>query len=467
LIHSPSGTCFSCSYYCLALGHPSSAKCIVASMARWQNPHSSMLYPDDHPPIFPARHQFFEVTTNPLVPLNKDAPLLLNQDASFPHEVLAWIGVVLLCTALYWNKCQWSATGTCQWSSEHYKRKRSLKVPKPSTSQLWLRWLTVATTLLFIFQLWLGMTAGALTLLADLGHTGGDVVTYAFGYFAELAKANLSQRSLVSSRTLALLDMAVALVSVAVVLCTSLAAMISALARLRMHAAHAAQEVDWPETDFRHIGPALLSFGCLNMAMNVGLLAMHRCLATEAPNRGSQTSKASPSLRKPISENVSQPPQRRRPISFAPGADGFADMVCVPCKKTPEAETGALPSRQQTAEDRLEWLHMAFHPGCSHGTCNHGHAAASPLTDDKSEEHVTNLNVYGALLHVATDVLRSMIIFVAGILVQIGVLKDAAWADAVCALFVGFFVILGSAAMIRMAIASVCLPSMVPRSPMA
>jgi Co/Zn/Cd efflux system component len=426
-------------------------------------PHIAVLSPDGFPRVIlpPQRLDFdgagigwHELTAH------SETALLVSQEITRSDSVKPWMLLaftLISCIALYSSRCQWSVSGP-PLSLERDKQRFSSRVSPPYSSQWWLGWLTLATAFLFIFQLVLGVGAGALTLLADLGHTAGDVATYAFGYFVEVGKADLSRRSLVSSH-IAAVDTAAASVSVAVVVGTSLAAMTSALARLHKHAA---KQNDRPETEFRHIGRALISFGCLNLAMNIGLLVMHRRLATETPSRSSPASGGTPSPEQHWR-------QRKSPQAGTRGSFTLADveLICVPCTDSPADETVNSPSmpRQRTSENRIDWLHMAFHPGCSHGSCNHGgRTALSPSTSDKSEERTTNLNVYGALLHVATDVFRSLVIFVAGILIQIGILRDAAWADAVCAILVGCCVILGSAAMMRVAIGLAFSPSTIPRS---
>jgi len=387
--------------------------------------------------LLPLGRQDFEIMPRPLneETAHSEASLLVTPEIARSDAVVPWIKLglalsVVCCVALYARRRQRSTNGSPS-SSERDER------PPARSSERWLGWLTLATALLFVFQLQLGIASGSLTLLADLGHTGGDFATYAFGYIMEVAKADLSRRSSVSLRIIALVDMTAASISAAVVVFTSLAAMVSALARLHLHSA---QQTDWPETDFRHLGRALILFGCVNIAVNIGLLAMHRYFATDDPSHGSLKAGSSPS-------------------PMGPSSSDDAHLICVPCP--PEAGIGMAPRRrrQKASKRGVDLLHIAFHPGCSHGSCNHGGCTApSPSTDDKSEEEEpkTNLNVYGAWLHVATDVLRSLIVFVCGILIEVGILHDAAWADAVCAMFVGSCVILGSATMIRVAVRSMC-----------
>merc|ERR1712066_757916 len=84
----------------------------------------------------------------------------------------------------------------------------------------------------------------------------------------------------------------------------------------------------------------------------------------------------------------------------------------------------------------LKILHMAFHPGCKDQECaiDHGDTTclgrgdetvssdAAALEEENAADarQPVNLNVRGALLHLATDVIRSIVMFVAGILVLIG-----------------------------------------------
>jgi len=75
-------------------------------------------------------------------------------------------------------------------------------------------------------------------------------------------------------------------------------------------------------------------------------------------------------------------------------------------------------------------LHAAFHPGCQDGQCALG------------AEH--NLNVYGVVLHVATDVARTFLMAVAGGLLKAGVFKNSAYVDAICAWMIAGCVTLGS-----------------------
>merc|ERR1719188_87214 len=78
-------------------------------------------------------------------------------------------------------------------------------------------------------------------------------------------------------------------------------------------------------------------------------------------------------------------------------------------------------------------LHDALHPGCQDGHC----AAREQ-----------NLNVSGVVLHVGSDVARTLLMFVTGALLRAGVLKNSAAVDAVCSCLIAGCVTLGCAWML-------------------
>mmetsp|Transcript_62390 Transcript_62390/g.193373 ORF Transcript_62390/g.193373 Transcript_62390/m.193373 type:complete len:345 (-) Transcript_62390:223-1257(-) len=90
-------------------------------------------------------------------------------------------------------------------------------------------------------------------------------------------------------------------------------------------------------------------------------------------------------------------------------------------------------------------LHSAFHPGCSR-RCQSAPGCAP--------EEVSNLNVYGVLLHVCTDVLRTLTMLVVGVLVRCGVLKNPVRVDACVAVFICACVLLGSLWLLRVVVSS-------------
>eukprot|EP00933_Yihiella_yeosuensis_P039172 TRINITY_DN33121_c0_g1_i2.p1 TRINITY_DN33121_c0_g1~~TRINITY_DN33121_c0_g1_i2.p1 ORF type:complete len:455 (-),score=64.21 TRINITY_DN33121_c0_g1_i2:105-1469(-) len=95
-------------------------------------------------------------------------------------------------------------------------------------------------------------------------------------------------------------------------------------------------------------------------------------------------------------------------------------------------------------------LHRIVHPGCdgSHG------AGQSPSASTTSTNE--NLNVTSALLHLVADIFRSITILVVALLIEIGVIRDAGKADALCALAVAGFVALGSLELFRQVVTILC-----------
>lgn len=80
-------------------------------------------------------------------------------------------------------------------------------------------------------------------------------------------------------------------------------------------------------------------------------------------------------------------------------------------------------------------FHSIVHPGCQ------GHAGG-------------NLNATSALLHLISDVFRGVVIFITSIIISFGAVLNAERADAICALAVSGFVILGAGALFQKLCAS-------------
>merc|ERR1711862_163000 len=98
---------------------------------------------------------------------------------------------------------------------------------------------------------------------------------------------------------------------------------------------------------------------------------------------------------------------------------------------------------------------MFVHPGC---TSDHHHGCGSGCKDSACSakhceggevSHEDNLNLSSALLHLVTDVLRSITILAVAMLVELGCVTDAGKADAACAILVAFFVGAGSVELLR------------------
>mmetsp|Transcript_37097 Transcript_37097/g.68452 ORF Transcript_37097/g.68452 Transcript_37097/m.68452 type:complete len:443 (+) Transcript_37097:37-1365(+) len=95
----------------------------------------------------------------------------------------------------------------------------------------------------------------------------------------------------------------------------------------------------------------------------------------------------------------------------------------------------------------LSALHKAVHPGCTCAPGEEDALAGSPTTLTTPSKG-RNLNVVAAMLHLITDVLRSILILGIALLIMLGGVHDAGHADAVCALTVAALIAAGSVALL-------------------
>lgn len=328
----------------------------------------------------------------------------------------------------------------------------------------WLSALVLVTLTLLVGQLFIGVLAHSLTLIADSAHTGADAVSYAFSYAVEFAKTRAVSSS-GQRRLVVRLDVLSAVFSVVVIAGTSWYAAVDAWRRLAEPGAangevaggHGGQED-------RFIGPALLAFAVASTLANVALLELHR-RRRQSVSSGvvNPTSEQGPSPLPPAPTTFQPPPPPAPPPPPPPPA-AFAQGR----RDRRRGETRGAARREQVA-----WLHQAFHPNCADDACPLGTTASASVGEtpgsggsqevellERGEASVKiqpdpeedNLNLYGALLHLFTDVLRSVVIFVAGVLVQCGAVRNPAKTDAICALIVSACVVAGSAALLRGAV---------------
>jgi len=309
----------------------------------------------------------------------------------------------------------------------------------------WLRVLVVATFGTMGVQVTLGTLARSVTLLGDLGHTAADAVTYLFASVVEAAKADLGRRGT------AILDLLSAVFSILVVCSSSFYATEIAVRRLQAQA-----QQDDNEAHFGLIGYALLSFAVISTCVNAGVLLMHvwykpkPCeqvrLATsddtstavrqEQPQAPTSSPSAVPS--RPTGQqqglrcmqcSASGAGSRPRKLGFIPDT---------PSSST-EPPSSAAPTNNQA------WIkstvHALVHPGCA-GDCQTGQQER--VGSGEKSSIVESLNEYGVLLHLGADVVRSIVIFVTGVLVVAKVIPSASAADAITSLVVVSCVLAGS-----------------------
>lgn len=331
----------------------------------------------------------------------------------------------------------------------------------------WLAALVATSLLLLIFQVGAGFATGALTLIADSAHTAADAVSYAFSWFVERAKCSVDGVQSEKAKGAAVrFDIISAVFSVFIVLGTSACATADAIRRLRGPGSELGAKAA-ADNDLGLIGPALLGFAILSTAANCGLLALHQRRQLAAAPAAPVPAPSTPEL------GDSQ-------------GDSEDSFMCSPCLPPPmPVQAKALPegsatnsstlvyskrSRERAARraKHMKWLHQAFHPSCSDADCPvDGKATSNPYHPDNGvdppgskadfgvafADDQSNLNLYGAVLHLITDVLRSLVILVVALLVQLGIIRDAPTADAMCAIAVSICILCGSVALLRAAAA--------------
>lgn len=304
-----------------------------------------------------------------------------------------------------------------------FSKPDSTPTPAASPAERWLWMCFTVSTFVFCLQVVLGWWAQSLTLLADSPHSAADTLGFAVAVFIERSKHDLDKT--VAER----IDALSAGFNVVLLLVTCGVATWQSLSRL---SATNMPEED-ADADLRKMGTGLLIFSISTTLLNIILL----CLT---PQQGA-AEEAGAALPKEISRSST--------------ATTLSDAGLPP--------KGASNSSQS----KINFLHGIFHHrGCAcHNVSSQGEDDA-PSSSGASSSTETSLNMYGAMLHIATDVIRSVVILFAGILVLCGVFSNPFKADAVAAVIVGICVILGSADLIRKLVKQLggeaCTP--VPRS---
>mmetsp|Transcript_8127 Transcript_8127/g.18088 ORF Transcript_8127/g.18088 Transcript_8127/m.18088 type:complete len:466 (-) Transcript_8127:61-1458(-) len=294
----------------------------------------------------------------------------------------------------------------------------------------WLRCLVIATFATIGIQVTLGALARSVTLLGDLGHTAADAITYLFASVVEAAKADLGRRGT------AILDLLSAIFSMLVVCSSSFYATEVAIRRLQ-------EQQDDNEAGFGLIGFALLSFAIITTCVNTGILVMHMWYKPKA-QAAQDTNDAAITKDSPAD---SRPGRLQCPQCVAAGGVqrmkrvGFIRDTSVPDGSS--ASTSAASASQTAPDSDQAWIkstvHAFVHPGCV-GQCQIAPQAGS----SEKGSLVESLNEYGVLLHLGADVVRSIVIFVTGVLLIAKVIPSPSAADAITSLIVVSCVLVGS-----------------------
>jgi len=334
----------------------------------------------------------------------------------------------------------------------------------------WLALLFTQTALLLALQVTTGLLSNSLALLADVGHSSADVVSYGINLLAEYRKVAATAKTQDGDKTAALcssarLDLLGSIVSAALLWGCTWVATTEALERLR--ASPSAAETSG---SVMGQGVGLLAFAVASTATNgVTLLLYSRWHPDKDPAVLSDMRElpppplSIPSTRiasaglQPLSLEMTspQPPRRSRGRMRGPALD-----LCSSYTNTGSCEEGDCATKPGSCAGSTScashgnltgWvnvLHRLVHPSCnataalSNGTAERtGHIVRVPTSG-------ANLNIDSALLHLVADMMRSATILVTAVLIEIGFVADAGRADAICAFFVAVFVAIGSVALL-------------------
>jgi len=296
----------------------------------------------------------------------------------------------------------------------------------------WLGSLSAVTFGLLLLEVGLGSLSGSQTLFADMAHGAGDTVTYVVAYSAEKVKRDLSRHSGASAGA-AKLDVFAGATSMLLVVGLSFNAMWQAWAALE----HDKDTAIVEENSL--VGPALLSFSFASLAANIGLLFL-RFQGSDKSTSADTCAEARPTSPATAAQSVSTC-KGHQAVPLPTPARLEDEGV-----SRPSCQHAALPANDQVQPHRQQQVpsekqsedlvHSIFHAGCARpGQCP---KSSGNTTDEK------NLILFGATLHLATDVMRTLLEMCVGVLLQVGMLTDVKKTDAVTALVVGACVLVGT-----------------------
>lgn len=272
----------------------------------------------------------------------------------------------------------------------------------------WLSTLTSLTAALLVVQILLGYFTGALVVVADAAHGAADLASYFLAAFLEYMKYHFGKKAVGVNMSYRI-DRFSACFSVLVVFTNSAVVAIEAALQLKDGNAHGEES---------SLGAVMMIVAFLGLALNATLLFAHFWI-----KRGGDGSAEA--------DGPAPPPPVPVAASAATGVRVAVDGR--------EAQRQARRMNRKKKERCLPTfsMHAAFHPGCQDGNCD---------AEKMSSGEQPNLNVYGVILHVGTDVARTMLMLIVGLLVQCKVLgSNFVKVDAYCAFAICCCVVLGSA----------------------
>jgi Co/Zn/Cd efflux system component len=364
--------------------------------------------------------------------------------------------------------------GGCATLSEAVATPTLVAPSVPDKIVRWLRFLFFATLALLVFQVLLGWMARAVTLIADSGHTATDAIAYGLNAVVEWLKlrSTRSSRNVASSNLPAVtvfIDTAGSMLSLLLLMVAIWFAIVEALERLQT-----------PSGDHsEHIGPALLTFAIVSSSMNIGLLILYRRWQLQAPLVQQVQEEDKLELDDPTGKAFDDEMKKLEycPACVSPDV-GFSGSTLAPVMavmaETMDSRSRALnasaASSQEASVNYLQTLHGWIHIGCNcagfQSICgrsdNNRHNGEALDRDLMMPEAAAvsrkdeNLNLLSALLHLITDLLRSILILGASILIHVVGGQHAEQIDAVSALVVAFLIFVGSLALFQKVSARAC-----------
>lgn len=364
--------------------------------------------------------------------------------------------------------------------------------PNAAASVQWLAFLFVQTLFIFVLQICAGVFGESVAILADIGHSGADVVSYGLNYVVERRKdqgaGSLNPKAQAAARVKS--DLIGCLISTVLLLGATVLATREAVLRL-LYPGEFSDASD-------KVGAAMLSFALVSTAANVFTLFLYRrwhpapapsarSLPLQRPSEAGRnlaaadvsppTSLGEMSPTTPygeLSPNSPLPPFPQVPMAPPPPPHGqhgrrskkgrpFLDLradfegcaqdsckdpilnstditgaAAVPGPDCSGCGSGRCGDGRRTSAATM--LHMLVHPGCT------GHHGPEP---EEKEGEGASLNVTAAMLHLVADLLRGLAILGGALAIELGWVSNPEKADAVCALFVAGFVGLGSVELLR------------------
>eukprot|EP00928_Gymnodinium_smaydae_P024138 TRINITY_DN19631_c0_g1_i1.p1 TRINITY_DN19631_c0_g1~~TRINITY_DN19631_c0_g1_i1.p1 ORF type:complete len:515 (+),score=42.16 TRINITY_DN19631_c0_g1_i1:59-1603(+) len=356
----------------------------------------------------------------------------------------------------------------------------------------WLRTLAATTVGLLVVQLIMGALAHSLTLLADSAHTAADAAMYLFGFVAEWKKG--TRKSNEDKVFVAWIDVLSMVLTFIAIVFPSMYAMWRGVLRFGLFSMSGTRDYTGDSSDSLLMGGVLVAFSTISTISNAVLMLMYSRggFASSASELTVDKAQGGLSVAKETSTHFHPPPAPSVPLATpapeashqeASPAGGNTSVLLQPPPSPPPPRlpytsrlqgvppppsafslptSSSLSRYARRKRGALQSLHMMFHPACTLENCPIDDPSAGRKEDAASAtrakgvqeanidvEEGVNLNLHGALLHLITDIVRSIVILVTGGLVLSGKVRDSVKADAACAIVVGSCVIIGALAMTR------------------